>query len=78
MILAHVAAESPPQAGDALFGGDLDGQASGMVVNAQAAPEQGYDLLAVVQSASVAQGALHFNSPNGPILNIEPLPYPLA
>ena len=78
MVLAHVAGETPPQAGDELFSSELDGQASGMVVNAQAAPEGGYDLLAVVQTASIARAMLHLASANGPILNIQPLPYALA
>ena len=77
MVLAHVAEESPPQAGDQLFSSDLDAQASGMVVNAQAAPDGGFDLLAVVQTAGSAQAALHFRSADGPILSIQPLPYPL-
>jgi len=78
MILAHVAGATPPQPGDALFGPDSDAQASGMVVNAQAAPEGGFDMLAVVQTASVGEGALHFPSAEGPVLNIQPLPYPLT
>jgi len=78
MVLAHVEATTPPQAGDGLFGSDLEGQASGMVVNAQAAPDGGYDLLAVVQTASIAQAALHFGSVDGPALSIQPLPYALA
>jgi folate-binding protein YgfZ len=77
MVLAHVDAKTPPQAGDALFSSDLDAQASGMVVNAQAAPGGGYDLLAVVQTAGIAQAALHFQSADGPALSIQPLPYPL-
>ncbi len=77
MVLAHVAGETPVQAGDELFSNELDGQASGMVVNAQAAPDKGYDLLAVVQTASIAQGALHLKSAGGPILSVQPLPYPL-
>lgn len=78
MLLAHVEGLTPPQAGDALFSGDLDGQASGMVVNAQAAPDGGYDLLAVVQTASIAQATLHLKSADGPALSVQPLPYPLA
>jgi tRNA-modifying protein YgfZ len=77
MVLAHVAGDVMPQPGDALFGGALDGQASGMVVNAQAAPDGGYDLLAVIQIASVTQAAVRFKSTNGPTLSIEPLPYPV-
>jgi tRNA-modifying protein YgfZ len=77
MVLAHVDAMTPPQAGDALFSSDLDAQASGMVVNAQAAPDGGYDLLAVVHTASIARAALHIQSADGPALSIQPLPYPL-
>ena len=77
MVLAHMAAETPAQAGDELYSSELDGQASGMVVNAQAAPDGGYDLLAVVQTASLAQGVLHLKSADGPKLSVQPLPYPL-
>ena len=66
-----------PQPGDELFSSALDGQASGMVVNAQAAPEGGYDLLAVMQTASIGQATLHFKSAAGPVLSILPLPYPV-
>ncbi len=78
MVLAHIDGSTPPRAGDDLFGGGPDGQASGMVVNAQAAPDGGYELLAVAQTASIAQAALHFKSADGPLLKIRPLPYPLA
>jgi folate-binding protein YgfZ len=78
MVLAHVPGETSPQAGDPLFSGDPDAQASGMVVNAQAAPDGGYDLLAVVQTASIAEAALHFGSAAGPALSIQALPYALA
>jgi hypothetical protein len=77
MVLAHFEGATPPQAGDVLFSSDLDAQASGMVVNAQAAPDGGYDLLAVVQTASIAQAVLHFQSADGPVLSIQPLPYAL-
>lgn len=78
MVLAHVEGTAACQAGVPLFGADMDGQAGGMVVNAQAAPQGGCDLLAVVQTASIAQGELHLGSADGPVLRIEPLPYPLA
>ncbi|MFH1044963.1 MAG: folate-binding protein [Pseudomonadota bacterium] len=78
MVLAHVAGEVMPQPGDELFSSAPDGQASGMVVNAQAAPDGGYDLLGVIQQAADnTQAAVHFNSANGPTLSIQPLPYPL-
>ncbi len=75
MVLAHAAGEVMPQPGDELFSNALDGQASGMVVNAQAAPDGGYDLLAVMQTASITQATVHFKSADGPALSIQPLPY---
>ncbi len=78
MVLAHVDASAPPQAGDSLFSSELADQASGMVVNVQPAPDGGYDLLAVVQTSSIAQGALRAGSAGGPLLHIQPLPYTLA
>ncbi len=77
MVLAHVAGETPAQAGDELFCSELGGQTRGMVVNAQAAPVGGYDLLAVVQTAAMGQSTLHLKSADGPILSVQPLPYPL-
>ena len=78
MVLARVDSETPPQAGDALFSSELEGQASGMVVNAQAAPDGGYDMLAVAQTTSIARAELHFKSADGPLLSIQALPYPLS
>jgi len=78
MVLAHVDAAVAPQAGDSVFSSELEGQASGMVVNAQPAPGGGYDLLAVVQTSSIAQGTLHAGAAGGPALRLEPLPYALA
>lgn len=75
MVLAHMVSESAPQPGDELCASNLDGQAAGMVVNAQAAPEGGYDLLAVVQTDSAANASLHFKSSGGPRLQVRTLPY---
>ncbi len=74
LVLAHLAA-GVAQAGDSLFASAVDGQASGMVVNAQAAPAGGCDLLAVVQTG---QGEFHLNAPDGPVLELRPLPYATA
>jgi tRNA-modifying protein YgfZ len=75
MVLAHVAGPLPPKPGDALYGNALDVQAIGMVVNAQSAPDGGYDLLAVMQTANISDGPVHINSADGPALSIQPLPY---
>jgi len=40
-----------------------------------AAPDGGYDLLAVMQTASLDQATVHFKSAAGPALSIQPLPY---
>lgn len=75
MVLAHVGGNVMPQPGDEVFSSVLDGQASGMVVNAQAAPVGGYDLLAVMQTANLTQATVHLKSADGPTLSIQPLPY---
>jgi folate-binding protein YgfZ len=75
MALAHVEAERPPQPGDELYASAVDAQPIGMVVNAQAAPDGGYDLLAVLQTANISEGAVHLKSADGPPLGIQPLPY---
>jgi folate-binding protein YgfZ len=77
MVLAHLAGDVLPQPGDELFSSALDGQASGMVVNAQPAPDGGYDLLAVIQTASIAEASVRFKSADGPTLSIQALPYPV-
>lgn len=77
MYLAHVYAETAPQAGAELFSMEMEGQACGMVVNAQASPNGGYDMLAVVQIASHDAFPVHLGALTGPRLEFTPLPYPL-
>ena len=76
MFLANVAAAA--QAGDALYSDDLGDQASGMVVNAEASPDGGYDLLAVVQTASREVSTVHLKALGGPVLRFLALPYAIA
>jgi folate-binding protein YgfZ len=78
MYLAHLAGSVAPVAGTELYSRDLDRQASGMVVNAALAPGGGFDLLAVIQMASTEAHPIHLGAPDGPVLEIEPLPYPVA
>ncbi|MEQ1916206.1 MAG: folate-binding protein, partial [Gallionella sp.] len=61
---------------DELFSDDMEGQASGMIANVAPAPEGGYDVLAVLQTASVEGYKLR--TANNTELNILPLPYTLA
>lgn len=78
MYLAQVFSDASPQAGDELFSMEMEGQACGMVVNAQAAPGGGYDLLAVIQIASHDAFPVHLGALTGARLQFQPLPYPLS
>ncbi len=73
MFLANVSAEA--SAGDPLYSEDLGDQASGPVVNAEASPDGGYDLLATVQTASREGSTVHLKSLGGPALRFLALPY---
>ena len=64
--------------GDELYSADMEGQASGMIVNAQAAPGGGWDALAVIQISSIAAQPIHLKSLDGAQLRLETLPYALA
>lgn len=77
MYIAHLDSSDAPQAGDELFSADMEGQASGMTVNAAPAPGGGYDVLASVQSSSHATQTVHWKSLQGAALQFLPLPYPL-
>lgn len=75
--LAHIDSTEPPQAGDELFSADMEGQASGMLANAAAAPSGGYDVLAVLQTSSRDTQTVHWKSLQGAALQFLPLPYTL-
>ena len=75
MYLAHI--EGTAQAGDELYSEEMSGQSCGMVVNAAAAPDGGYDLLAVVQISSHDGHPVHLGSLDGEVLQFEALPYSL-
>jgi hypothetical protein len=78
MYLAHVGGDDAPQAGDELLSADMEGQASGMVVNAAPAPGGGFDLLAVIQISSRETQLVHLDSLQGRALQYLSLPYPLS
>ena len=73
MFLANVAAQAA--AGDPLYSEDLGDQVSGIVVDAEASPDGGHDLLAAVQTASREGSTVHLKSIGGPVLRFLPLPY---
>ncbi len=75
MFLAHVEAEAAP--GDNLYSADIEGQATGTVVNAAPAPAGGFDVLAVAQVESASTQTLHLKSADGAALALKPLPYAL-
>ncbi|HSM98506.1 MAG TPA: folate-binding protein [Gallionella sp.] len=77
MYLAHLDSSDAPQAGDELFSAEMEGQASGMIVNAAPAPGGGYDLLASVQTSSHQAQSVHWKSLQGEALQFLPLPYAL-
>jgi len=75
MFLAHVDGEAAP--GDNLYSADIEGQATGTVVNAAPAPTGGYDVLAVAQVESASTQTLHLKAADGAALILKPLPYAL-
>jgi folate-binding protein YgfZ len=75
MYLAHVKAEAAP--GDPLYSADIEGQATGTVVNAAPAPGGGFDVLAVAQVESANTQILHLKAADGAPLSLKPQPYAL-
>ena len=72
---AHLDSNETPRPGDELFSADMEGQASGMLVNTAPAPSGGYDVLAVVQTSSRETQPVHWKSLQGVALEFLPLPY---
>ena len=77
MYLAHLDSGEAPQPGDELFSADMEGQPSGMIVNAAPMHSGGYDVLAVMQTSSRETQTVHWQSPVGSELQFLSLPYPL-
>ena len=78
MYHAHIATSSLPQPGEALFTTAPEaGQDTGMIVTAQAAPQGGCEVLAVIPSAAVLQrhGDVRLGSATGAPLHFLDLPY---
>ncbi len=75
MFLAHTEVTASP--GDSLYSPDMDGQATGMVVNVAPAADGGYDLLAVMQVESAKSSQMHLKALDGAPLTIKSLPYSL-
>ena len=77
MFLAHISTAQTITAGDALYSNDMEDQSSGNIVNAALSPHGGFDVLAVIQQSSVETCRIHWQSLQGPALEIKSLPYPL-
>lgn len=77
MVLAHIDTSESVNAGDPLYSADMADQSSGTVVNAAPSPHGGTDALAVIQLSNLATGSVHWSSPQGPVLAVKPLPYPV-
>ncbi len=75
MVRAHITTDAAPVAGDKLYTDAFGDQASGMIVAATAAGDGACHVLAVVQSSNLEGAAVRWQSPTGPALQIEPLPY---
>lgn len=78
MVRARLLCDQTPTPGDKLYAQPYGEQASGMVVSALSHSPGNHELLAVVQSANVAGGAVHWSAPDGPALEILSLPYPVG
>ena len=78
MVLGHVStSEDAPRPGDPVVGADLGDQASGLIVNVAADPGGGYDVLAVMQTSTIAARRAHLKRLDGPVIDIGSLPYPV-
>lgn len=76
LYLAHVSSGEIPQPGTPLYYPGSEEGASGKIVNAEASPEGGWDVLAVIPVAA-ASGEVHLHDQQGPLLEIRALPYSL-
>ena len=77
MHLTHLEANRQPMPGDELFSASAEhDQTTGLVVDAQPAPEGGYDALVMVQMACVEADDVHLgDGDGGPKLSFRELPY---
>jgi hypothetical protein len=74
--MARARVPAPAAAGDDLYVDEFAGQASGKVVAAAAVPGGGSELLAVVQISALDSGQpIRLRAPDGPHLELLPLPY---
>ncbi|MFV1996841.1 MAG: folate-binding protein YgfZ [Acidiferrobacterales bacterium] len=77
MISARLHASEAPGPGDSLFAPGFRDQSVGTIVDAQASPKGGYDLLAVAKLAAIDTDDLRHGAIDGPGLELTRLPYDL-
>lgn len=78
MYRAHIDTHKTPRAGDDLYSSATqDQQSKGKIVTAQANPESGFELLAVIQIATAEADDVHLSHATEAKLNLLELPYPL-
>ena len=75
-FLAHATDALEPGPRMAIFSESGGDQSIGIVVNAAPAPAGGFDLLACVH-VELASGRLHLHQPDGPLIALLALPYPV-
>lgn len=73
--LAH--ADESLKAGDELFAPDDASQPCGLVVQAAAAPGGGFDAIVSMQISAFESGGVRALGADGPLLSLQPAPYPL-
>ncbi len=73
--VVHGAGE--PQVGQDVFHSSDAGQPCGLVAACAANPNGGFDAIVSIQTAAALGGTLTLGSPQGAMLNVLPLPYPL-
>ncbi|MEO6024652.1 MAG: folate-binding protein [Burkholderiales bacterium] len=71
MYRAHLNSEAAPKPGDLLYSADMQGQSSGMVVDAATSPDRGWDLLASIQVDSAASQIVNWLKLGGEPLAVE-------
>jgi folate-binding protein YgfZ len=72
-----VRGDAPMAAGQEVFHGSDPSQPCGTVVAAAASPTGGWAAMVSMQTSAAEGGALHLGAADGPLLTLQPLPYPL-
>lgn len=73
MFLAHLSGYGAPKPGDLLYSADMQGQSSGMVVDAAPSPDGDWDMLASIQVDSAENQIIYWLALNGEPLTIAPI-----